>query len=87
VGQFPEHIYENPGVYEVILTITDDDGRTGSSTVLIQVLEATCDPASDSDGDGIGDCEDLCLNLAGDPDNMGCPIFETLCDQDCGCPQ
>jgi len=35
--QNPVHTFVNQGIYEVVLTVTDDDGATGSDTVLITV--------------------------------------------------
>ena len=42
-GSSPMHIYENPGEYYVILTVTDNNGNTCNKTMLINV-------ASDVDG-------------------------------------
>ena len=36
-GKTPVHIYKNPGLYTVILTITDNNGRTFSKTIDINV--------------------------------------------------
>jgi len=35
--QNPVHTFVNQGIYDVVLTVTDDDGATGSDTVLITV--------------------------------------------------
>ena len=34
-----EHVFENAGIYEVSLTVTDDEGLTDSSTIVITVTE------------------------------------------------
>ena len=36
----PTHIYNNTGVYQAILTVTDDDGATGSAAVTVTVSAA-----------------------------------------------
>jgi len=81
-----DHLYTNDGVYEVILTVTDVNGITGTATVVISVLDKDiCE--QDSDGDGIVDCDDLCPLVVWDISNDGCPILERSCSFTCWCEQ
>jgi PKD repeat protein len=36
-GETVEHVYATPGTFDVTLTVTDDDGRTGSRTRTVEV--------------------------------------------------
>ncbi len=81
-----EHIFTSIWVYEILLRVIDTNGLTGTATVLIKVIDGdACQ--SDSDGDGIVDCEDLCPTVAWNVINSGCPIYETSCDISCWCEE
>ncbi len=85
VWRIIDYIYTQEWIYTVRLIVTDSEWRTGEATVIIQVLDRDrC--LQDSDGDGINDCDDLCLTIVGPIQNKWCPIFERICDADCGCP-
>ncbi|NDK10273.1 PKD domain-containing protein [Candidatus Gracilibacteria bacterium] len=80
-----DHLYQSSGTYNVLLVVTDSLGKTASATVIIQVLDGeAC--LQDSDGDGIGNCEDMCPLIAGTANNLGCPILETQCQNTNQCP-
>ena len=80
-----DHLYTRKDLYEVLLVVTDSENRTGSATVLIKVLDA--DPCeTDTDGDWVFDCEELCPTVPGKISNNGCPVVEILCKSDCSCP-
>lgn len=85
VWRLTEYLYVWEGTYRVRLIVTDSEWRTWESTVVIQVLDRDrC--LQDSDNDGINDCDDLCPTIVGPIENRWCPIFERMCDADCGCP-
>lgn len=83
-GETLDHMYEEEWVYEVELFVSDEEGRTGSALIIIQVFPRDCE--RDSDADGIGDCDDICPIVPWEQVNLGCPIFEIQCDENCGCP-
>ena len=85
IGKFTENTYIWEWIYIATLIVTDSEWRTWSAQIVIQVIDGDrC--LQDSDWDGINDCDDLCPNIPGPESNSGCPIFERLCDMDCGCP-
>ena len=85
VWKFTENTYIWEWLYVVTLTIIDSEWRSGMSQIVIQVIDwDRC--LQDSDWDGINDCDDLCPNIPWPVENKGCPIFESICDTDCSCP-
>ncbi|MCK5229514.1 MAG: hypothetical protein KAR13_04570 [Desulfobulbaceae bacterium] len=63
-GETPTLFDLNPGVYDVKLTVEDDDNLTDSDAMVLKVLD-TCNPCSimkgDLDGDGDVDGNDLSI--------------------------
>jgi len=85
IGRVTDNIYVWVWTYTVTLSVTDSEWRTWSSQIVIRVVDwDRC--LQDSDGDGINDCDDLCPTIPWIKENKWCPIFERLCDSDCGCP-
>ena len=85
VWKFTDNTYIWEWLYTVILTVTDSEWSSWSAQIVIQVLDwDRC--LQDSDWDGINDCDDLCPNIPWPEENNGCPVFETLCADDCSCP-
>ena len=70
---------ETAGTYEIVLTVTDDEGAIGRDTATVTVTEATID----TDGDGVADDSDNCPATANpdqadlDGDGIG-----DVCDED-----
>ncbi|MDS0258047.1 PKD domain-containing protein [Haloarcula sp. S1CR25-12] len=59
-GPITDHAYESAGSYDVTVTVTDDDGYTGTATVNV-TAEAIpeCEDGVDSDDDGLDDCAEI----------------------------
>ncbi|MCH2188624.1 PKD domain-containing protein [Candidatus Gracilibacteria bacterium] len=83
IGKQVNHVFDRVGFYEVELTVTDTVSNSITATTLIGVNEVAC--TTDSDGDGINDCDDLCPIISGSSDNFGCPLLETTCAVDSDC--
>jgi len=81
-----KHIFNNKWVYEVILTVVDNDWRTWTATVLIKVTD-DIDCETDSDWDWVNNCIDKCLFVKWEAINSGCPIFDKYCKADCSCDE
>jgi hypothetical protein len=59
-GEFPTHVYTVAGVYYVNLTVTDDDGATGSDVCIITVEEPLPLPPTDLNAELVpGSLEDV----------------------------
>jgi PKD repeat protein len=50
VGPAPSHTYETSSTYNVILTVTDNDGLTNSDTVTATIGESSTPPTADAGG-------------------------------------
>lgn len=84
----PQYIYNIIWTHTITLTVTDDHWRTGQATTTVTVLdENICIEWTDTDGDGITDCdnEDKCPLVAGSAINEWCPVLENTCNADCSC--
>jgi hypothetical protein len=65
-----EHSYTSPGIYTVVLTVTDSTtGETVQSSVILRITGS-----KDTDTDGIFDADDRCPQVIGPKSNFGCPI-------------
>jgi len=71
--QNPNHSYQNPWVYTVTLTVTDENGNTAQSRIVVRI---TWD--KDSDKDGVFDTDDICPAVYGEVNNKWCPKVETF---------
>ncbi len=80
------YLYRNEGIYRVLLQVRDRDGKTSSSTAVIEVYDwDVC--GWDSDSDGINDCDDRCPWVFWTLNNSGCPVYESSCWPNCSCPE
>ncbi len=67
------HTYTTPGIYSVILTVTDRlTGTTRQSRIIIRISWEI-----DTDGDGVFDSEDACPQVQWTRENDGCPFVLT----------
>lgn len=73
--QNPSHTYAADGTYTVTLTVTDDQGATGSSSQDLSVC-------LDSDGDGVCDTQDQCPGFDDNEDANGNGIPDD-CEDPC----
>ncbi len=74
------HIYKEPWVYEVKLTVTDSDWNRSTATVLINIY----DTEKDTDWDGVLDVDDKCIFTKWPKENNGCPVVvKCMKDSDC----
>jgi hypothetical protein len=84
-GKNIDHIFANPWVYEIVLTVKDDSWNIGKASVIVQVLPKNF--SNDSDADKVNDCDDLCPLVSWEKINKGCPVLEKKCDKNCACPK
>ncbi|MFH1723998.1 MAG: PKD domain-containing protein [Elusimicrobiota bacterium] len=91
-GANVSHPYSQAGIFTVTLTVTDDQGDTGTDTALATAQDFCPDdpdkvepgvcgcgvPDTDSDGDGTLDCNDGCPYDAGktQPGVCGCGVID-----------
>ncbi len=79
-----EYIYNELGVYNILLTVTDTDWNIWTATSLIKVSNSWNCETQDSDNDWVNDCDDLCQLVYWKSINKWCPII-TPCDKNCKC--
>lgn len=83
-GKNIEYIYEDVGIYKIVLSTQDSLGLTWSASMSVQVLSGdAC--SGDIDSDGLNNCIDVCPSVSGSEENRWCPIYEASCDTNCGC--
>jgi PKD domain/S-layer homology domain len=70
-GIVQKHIYTAPWIYTVTVTLTDSNGKTVQSRVIVQITGE-----KDSDGDGISDIYDACPTIIGTKQSIWCPDLE-----------
>ncbi len=70
-GVGPVHVYTAPGTYTVVLTVTDDQGQTGSgqSTVLVTEANVPTTPPESQTGEGL--YNNYCMSCHGEPGTGG----------------
>ncbi|WP_440956237.1 PKD domain-containing protein [Methanosarcina sp. Mfa9] len=71
----PSHIYEDDGIYEVTLTVTDDDGDIGTDTLNVTVTNVA--PSVDAGADQISD-EGSVISLSGSFTDCGVVDTHTI---------
>jgi hypothetical protein len=74
--QSPIHTFENPGTYDVKLTVTDDDGDTGNDTIKITVTDRSDDIDDKTKIDPIVHPDDDEYEKTGKDEERGLPGFE-----------
>ncbi len=79
VGKYIDHVFKYVSIFEVSVVVTDSTGLNWDATVLVKVLDGDCS-TQDIDGDGVNNCDDVCLNIPWTLENAWCPIFEVECD-------
>ena len=77
----PSHTYANPGSYQVTLSVTDNNGRVGSDTLMVTVhalmrVEFIAPDSSVGEAAGL---HDVLIRLIADPDtSLSAPITVTV---------
>jgi parallel beta-helix repeat protein len=70
-GAMAEHVFEDPGTYEVTLTVTDLGGNTASDSITITVLDITPPVAIAGEDIEIDEGRKVTFNASGSSDNVG----------------
>jgi len=64
LAESPDHVYSNSGIYEVTLTVIDNDGTTNTDIISIKVGDANQKPTANPGGPYSGNVSKL-VNFAG----------------------
>ena len=81
-GMSPEYNFTNPGIYDVMLNVTDDAGNWDADNLIVTVSDAT-DPVADAGADQeVDEDTEVSFNGTGSSDNVGISNYTWTFDDD-----